>query len=303
MRPSLPLYLVVLLIIAFSGCSANDEGQHSLSYEEEIEQTRVSREETLIQPDGWLSLAGLFWLQEGDNTFGSEPTNDLVFPAGTPPQMGNMKLERGQVQFESYPGVDILSGNEPVDQIRMYSDVEGSPTILSYGFFSWYVIDRDGRLGIRLKDSSSEALATFKGLDYFPVDPSWRIEARFEAFQPPKTIPVPTILGTVRPQTSAGAIVFQREGELYRLDVVGEPGQQSYFVIFGDLTNGKETYSAGRFLDVDSEDEDGKIVIDFNKAYNPPCVFSPYATCPYPPAQNRLSLRVESGEKMYAHHE
>jgi uncharacterized protein (DUF1684 family) len=160
------------------------------------------------------------------------------------------------------------------------------------------VIKRGDRLGVRVKDKQSPALAGFHGLDNYPVEPSWRVEARFEPYSPPKEVPIPNVLGQVTPSPSPGAVVFDWQGKTYRLDALGSV-EEGLSLIFADQTNGKETYGAGRFLET-GPPKDGKVVVDFNRAYNPPCAFTAFATCPLPPAQNRLALRVEAGEKKYA---
>jgi uncharacterized protein (DUF1684 family) len=165
---------------------------------------------------------------------------------------------------------------------------------------SFYPISRQGRLAIRVKDPETDARRAFRGLTYFPVDPSWRIEARVEDNAAPKPITVPNVLGAETSEPSPGTLVFERGGKTYRLTPVLEEGETDWFVIFGDATNGHDTYGAGRFLYVPPA-VDGRTVIDFNKAYNPPCVFTDYATCPLPPPQNRLPIRVEAGEKEYSH--
>ena len=151
------------------------------------------------------------------------------------------------------------------------------------------LIRRGDKIGVRVKDSQSQARRSFHGLDYFPIDPSWRIEARFEPYDPPRSISVPNVLGQDNAEKSPGALVFEHGGKTYRLDPVLERGETDYFVIFGDRTNGTDTYGAGRFLYVHPP-VDGKTIIDFNKAYNPPCVFTEYATCPLPPPQNKLPV-------------
>ena len=172
--------------------------------------------------------------------------------------------------------------------------------MLRRGSLLFYLIRRGDKIGVRVKDSQSEARRNFRGLDYFPIDPGWRIEARFEPYDPPRSISVPNVLGQDNDEKSPGAIVFEHGGKTYRLDPVLEPGETDYFVIFGDRTNGKTTYGAGRFLYV-APPVGGKTVIDFNKAYNPPCVFTDFATCPLPPPQNKLPIPVEAGEEEYAH--
>ena len=162
------------------------------------------------------------------------------------------------------------------------------------------MIERQDLVGIRLKDTANAAIAQFQGIDTFPVDVAWSIPARFDRYDPPKDIEVPNILGYVSRQPSPGAVVFRVDEVRYRLDVTGDPGASSFFVTFGDATNGRETYGGGRFLAVVAPDERGRTHIDFNLAYNPPCVFTAFATCPLPPPQNRLPIRIEAGEKMYS---
>ncbi len=294
--------LLVPLVWMAAGCGAA-QGEREFEAVADIERFRHERVEDLKKPDSWLTLAGLYWLQEGDNPFGSDASNDVVFPEGTAPaRIGTFTLADGRVRVQIEHGVAVTHEGQPVDTLPLASDAEAAPTVLRLGSLSWYVIDREGRLGIRLKDSQSAALSAFDGIDTYPIDLGWRLDGRFEAYEPPRKIPIPNILGGAFEETVPGAIAFDVAGQPYRLDVTGEPGDSAFFVIFGDPTNGKETYSGGRYLWVDAPDADGHLVIDFNKAYNPPCVFTPYATCPLPPPQNRLSLSVEAGERTYAKH-
>ena len=167
------------------------------------------------------------------------------------------------------------------------------------GSLQWHVIKRQERFAIRLKDSLSSTRIEFPGIEMFDLNPEWRFVATFDRYDPPRTIKVPNILGTVSDQPSPGAVVFKVGRKKYRLDVTQERDNPNYFIAFGDSTNGFETYGGGRFVWVDVEDENGRVVLDFNKSYNPPCVFTDYSTCPLPPRQNRLPLRIEAGEKDY----
>jgi len=268
---------------------------------EVVEQWRQRRVEDLKRPDGWLSLAGLYWLREGDNRFGSDPGNDLVFPGKAPARLGVFRVDGEGVHMTAAPGVEIRYQDAPVTSIAMDPGGETASVILTWGTLSWFAIERDGDLGIRLRDTESPAFAVFDslGLDAFPIDLAWHLGARFETYDPPKTVYVPTIQGREAEESVPGAVLFTMAGETQRLDVTGAPGDSAFFVIFGDQTNGQETYGGGRYVWVDAPDEDGAMVIDFNRSYNPPCVFTPYATCPLPPRQNRLPLRVEAGEKTY----
>ncbi len=223
----------------------------------------------------------------------------MIFPAGKAPAVaGSFERHGKDVTIKVMPGVGVTHDGKPVDTLFLRSDADGPPTGLELGSLRFFVIDRGDRVGVRVKDTKSPALAAFHGLDEFPIRPDWRVAARFEPYQPPKQIPIPNILGQVTDTPSPGAVVFEKDGKTYRLDALpgGEDG--SLFVIFGDQTNGHETYGAGRFLGIDPP-KDGRVVVDFNQAYNPPCAFTSYATCPLPPKQNKLAMRVEAGEKKY----
>jgi uncharacterized protein (DUF1684 family) len=262
----------------------------------------------LKEPDSWLSVVGLFWLTPGENSIGSDPRMNVVFPGReAPPFLGTLTLRgEGSFEFAYAPGVnsppspgDAKPALGETDTVGFRVDSpEGGP-IFRWGTLSWFVIERYGEYAIRLRDSASEALAEFHGLESFPANPDWRILGRFHRYDPPREISTPNVLDIPSTSASPGAVVFEVDGEEYRLDVTGEPGARSFFVVFGDATNREETYPGGRFLSVEAPLEGDWIVIDFNRAYNPPCVFTPYATCPVPPEQNKLPIRIEAGEKMY----
>ncbi len=271
------------------------------AYSAEIETWREKRAERLRSPDGWLTLSGLFWLKEGENRFGSDPSNRVVLPAAAPKFLGAILLSQRAVSLRVDPGVALTHGGKPAVSMPLTTDAQAEPTVLEHGTISFYVIERGKRLAVRVKDSQSPARLAFHGIDSFPIDRRWRFEAHFEPYDPPRPIPVPNVLGTVENEPSPGAVVFDFGGHSYRLDAVTESGTDELFLIFSDRTNGTETYGAGRFLYA-PRPVNGKTVVDFNKAYNPPCVFTPYATCPLPPPQNRLPIRVEAGEKRYGEH-
>ncbi len=279
-----------------SGCSRAPKDE---AYVREVQEWHQRRIERLKQPDGWLSLVGLFWMKPGENRFGSDPSNDLVFPAKAPEFIGSYFVQDSIITVRVREGVPVRSGDSLVREMQVQTDRDGSPTILRLGTLSWYVIERGGKYAVRLKDSESPARLGFTGIDRFPIDARWRVKARFEAYPEPKKIPVATVVGTTETMTSPGKLVFQIAGKTYSLEAFREEGEDQLFLVFGDRTNGKETYGAGRFLYVDLPKEDGTTWIDFNKAYNPPCAFTPYATCPLPPDQNLLPLRVTAGEKRY----
>lgn len=186
-----------------------------------------------------------------------------------------------------------------VTTIDMVSDAKESPTVVSCGPLRFFIIERAGKLGVRVRDVDSPWRRNFRGLQYFPIDPDWAVEARFEPYEPQRLIPIVNVLGLEEDKVSPGALVFTRKGRQFKLDTVLEsPESRDLFVMFADQTSGHDTYGAGRFIDV-AFAADGKTVIDFNKAYNPPCAFNNFATCPLPPSQNRLELKVTAGEKNY----
>ncbi|HEV2720536.1 MAG TPA: DUF1684 domain-containing protein [Thermoanaerobaculia bacterium] len=251
---------------------------------------RDQRHTSLTGESSWLTLVGLHWLQPG--------TNDVTI-AGTPPLTVRFVLTNGVVTVEPNPSLSI--GGKPVTApVALADDTSpNGPTIIKADTRSMQAIKRNDKFAIRAKDTQSAARREFKGLDYFPPNEKYRVEARFEPYNPPKKIPITNVLGMTSDETSPGALVFTLDGTEYRLDPILEQGTKDLFVIFKDKTAGHETYGAARYLYA-SPPADGKTIVDFNHAYNPPCAFTPYATCPLPPPQNRLPIRIEAGEKKYA---
>jgi len=289
----------LLIIIQWIGCGKSAEKADQV-YIDQINEWHQGRVERLTSESGWMSLAGLFWLNEGENTFGADSSNDIIFPAGKAPDyMGSFILRDGIIRAKVRPKVDVLLDGKPVNDVVLESDAGGNPTVLRHGTLSWYVIQRSNDLAIRLKDSANPAIKTFHGIERYPVESSWRLEAKFEAYKPQKSISVPTVLGTMEDEPSAGALVFKIRKETFRLDVVGKLEDEQFFIIFGDETNKDETYESGRYVYVDNPGSGGKTILDFNKAYNPPCAFTEFATCPFPPEQNILPLRITAGERRY----
>jgi hypothetical protein len=270
------------------------------SYNEEIEKWRKARAEEMTGEEGWLSLVGLFWLNAGRNRFGSDPSNEIVFPKDKSPKLaGTIWLDNGEARLEVSPGVVITSEGKAVTALTLQPDASGKPTRLSLGTISFYVIKRGERLGLRVKDKQSPQRSRFAGIKYYPLNPKWRIEARFEPYDPAKQIPIVNVLGMVDDETSPGALAFEVDGKTYRLDAIQEKGSSQLFIIFADKTNGRETYGAGRYLYAATPGAGGKVILDFNKSENPPCAFTSFATCPLPPRQNRLPIPVEAGERKY----
>jgi hypothetical protein len=302
-RAWLPPVAAFFAVLAF-GCSSSPEETASAvpataDYEPQIAAFRQEREQSLREPDSWLTLVGLFWLREGRNSVGSGGDNQVVLPQGKAPETaGVLVVEQGKARIEVASGVSITHEGQPVTELKLEDDSGGNPTILKHGPLQFYVIERSGRLAVRVKDCESEALRNFTGLDYYPAAEDWRIEAQFEPYEEAVELEMPNYLGAPTQETSPGALVFEIEGTTYRTDAISDG--PSHFLVFADSTNGSETYGGGRFLRVELPDEAAPVTLDFNKAYNPPCVFTPYATCPLPPPQNKLTASVRAGEKAYA---
>ena len=301
--------ILLLLALCASGCHrvAHRAMSHAsrAAYEKQILAWKTRRIDRLRAEDGWLTLVGLFWLDPGENRVGSDPASRVVLPAGkTPAKLGVISLANGKTHFTAAPSAPVtLANGLPATSVDLQSDDNGAaPTILKTGSVMFYVIKRGDKLGVRVKDTESEARKDFHGIDTYPIDPKWRVEAVLERPAKPRTIPIANVLGMTDEEPSPGTLTFQIDGKTYHLDPVIEVGEKDYFIILADATTGKETYGAGRFLSAAPPGPDGKVVVDFNKTYNPPCVFTKYATCPLPPPQNRLPIAVTAGEKKYGNH-
>jgi uncharacterized protein (DUF1684 family) len=267
-----------------------------------VEEWKARRLASLTSETGWLTLAGLYWLKPGENTFGRAKSNALRLDNESLANLaGAFVLNGNKVRFVARKGAGVTHEGTPVSEIDLAPDTTGKPTLLKSGALTFFVIDRDGRLGIRVRDSENVHRRNFRGLEYFPVDDSWVFNARFEPYTPRRKVKIVNILGMEEDLDAPGALVFTKDGKEYRLDAVLEdPGDTELFVMFADATSGKETYGAGRFMYVPMP-KDGAVRLNFNKSYNPPCAFNEFATCPLPPFQNRLtSLRIDAGEKNYA---
>jgi uncharacterized protein len=274
------------------------------SYEQELEQWKAKRLASFKSEDSWLALVGLFWLKEGENRFGSDPTGEIVLPDGkAPAKAGKLLLANNLVKLEANPEAGIKIKGQPVTTLglNLQNDENGDPTVLEMGSLSFHVVKRGDRLGLRVKDRENPARAEFKGTDYYPADRKWVINARFEPYNPPKQVPILNVLGMETEETSPGTLAFEVDGRPYKLEALKEKGEEQFFIIFADQTNKVETYDAGRYLYADPPGADGVVRLDFNRAYSPPCAFTKYATCPLPPRQNRLALRVEAGERYLGH--
>lgn len=279
-------------------------------WEDEFETWRGRRLAALLREDGWLSLIGLEWVEKGSNRIGSSPNNEIVIRSESVakwlgvvvvdqmPQLDGNVPKHAKARFVPKPGGSVFHEGKPVvDPLVLHPDSAETPTILSSGTAQFHLIERGDRLAVRIKDSKAPALVGFEGLEYYPFDPRWRIEGTFSPHD--EMMRIGDVTGFVQEIHSPGTINFTVDGQKYSL-IALEGGADSYFMILADTTNGLETYGAGRYLYTGREDDAGNIVIDFNQSYNPPCVFTDFATCPLPPRQNRIPFPIRAGEKMYA---
>lgn len=292
-------YLLVLLASCWGLNSAflSDDPAYVAS----IDAWHQRRIQSLKSEEGWLNLAGLYWLKPGENTFGSDTQSDLIFPRKAPSRMGVLTLEGGvvKVKIGAEQGVTI-AGKAVVEQV-VFGHEDAPAPVLAWQSLRWFVIKRGDRYAIRLRDLDSELVRDFPGIERYPVDTRWRIEGVAEAPFPPQTVTITDVVGTTSQQNVAAYLVFRVGEQTYKLAAT-DSGKQ-YFVVFGDTTNGHDTYGSGRFLYVEKPSPgSNKVLVDFNKATNPPCAFTAYATCPLPPKQNFLPVGIPAGEKNFGHH-
>jgi uncharacterized protein (DUF1684 family) len=295
--------VIGLTCTCLAACTLSTEGRFDAeAHRKEIEQWQKKRNAYQVSESGWVNLAGLFWLKEGINTFGSGTDNDLVFPEGKIPEHGGyLLLNQNEVTLEGAPGLNFSINGRSVSR-GVISQEGSSRSMVQFGPLRWSIIKRGDQFGVRLRDLESPLLKEFHGIDCFPIDPAWRIKGNVEWADSSRTIEITNVLGQTGPQRSVATLVFTYEGEDYRLDALDEGGDE-FFIIFGDDTNAVETYGAGRYLYVPIPKQLGKeVTIDFNKAYNPPCAFTEFATCPLPPQQNILPFSIRAGEKNYGTH-
>ena len=270
------------------------------SFEEQNRTWRNKREKELRSENGWLSVVGLFWLKEGSNTFGTGKSMDVVLPAGSAPaKIGALELANGVVTLKVADGVKVTDiGGGTMQTYEMRLDRDDTPAPFWVGSLALSVIKRGARYGLRVKDKKSQALREFKGLEWFPASKSYRVTATFTPYDQPKEIMIMNVLGDELKMKSPGVLRFTLNDSTHELRPVMEDGEDKLFIIFRDLTAGKTSYGAGRFLYTDLPHR-GEVVLDFNRAENPPCAFTSYATCPLPPRQNFLPIAIPAGERAF----
>lgn len=287
-----------MLLTLISQSSMAGEPNHAPSAKENWQKWSLNREKRMGSSNGWMSLAGLYWLNEGNNTIGSDKNNQQRFPAKAPAFVGNVVVKGDTVTIEvKAPGV-LVNGKKTNAATLSVKD----GTKVTFGSFTFFIIKREKGYAIRLRDSQNPALKTFNGLVFYPYNPEWVKTAKLVKNKKPKKLMIQTVYGTFRHEDSAGWIEFTHDGKTYRLQAVDSGPKEPLFIMFTDGTSEKETYGAGRYIDIPRADKNGNTLIDFNYAYNPPCAFTHFATCPLPPRSNKLKVKIKAGEKYSGHH-
>ncbi len=268
------------------------------NYQLSVEKWRHDFEAKLTSDTGWLTVSGLFWLHEGENSFGSDPKSNIVLPAPTPASAGVFTFHNGKTSVRLNPGVQATMNGKPVQSAELRPDSREDRLVL--GDLTLYVHASGDRFAIRLKDKNSQLRKSFTGLNWFPIDPAYHVKAKYVAYPAPKELDSQNVLGDAIKLKIIGYVSFSLRGREIQLDAEEDDSAPGLFIVFRDLTSGKLTYPASRFLDTDVP-KDGIVELDFNEAYNPPCAYNPFTTCPLPLPGNRLQIEIPAGEKLYKH--
>ncbi len=296
MRSFSSVLLIAIVSVFLFACNSSDPViTDEASYMESIEKWQEQRLERLKSKNGWLSLVGLFWLEEGENSFGSDESSDIKFPDKADAFCGTLVLDSESVTLNVAEGVEITVQDSLVTELQLAHDQSGNTTRLQQGDLAWYIIKRGERYGIRLRDHKHPRLNELDHIPSYSIQTSYVVEATLEPFDSPKTMTVATpVEGFTEEYECPGILNFRIKGK--KLTLHPFTSGSGYFLVIADETTGLDTYGAGRFMYA-TPDSTGRIILDFNKAYNPPCAFSPFATCPMPPRENFMPAAIEAGEK------
>jgi uncharacterized protein len=263
------------------------------AYQQSFDKWKAELVDDLKQ--NWLTLAGLFWLKPGENTFGTDKSNAVVFPSG-PAHAGSFVLQNDEVTVKFLPATDARLGGKPVKVAKLPPDTSGTQAVVEMGSLRMRVIKRGSRLGIRLKDVDNPAVRNYRGPVFYPIQLNYRVTATWVLSDGKESVDVPNVLGDVTPTPVGGQVRFKIHGQELQLTELGGEPDKGLFFVFNDLSSKTETYQGGRFLQTDPV-KNGTVVLDFNKAYNPPCAVTPFATCPLAPKENRLAIAIPAGER------
>ena len=294
------IFIYLLSLTLLSACStpiAKD------IYQTDLQHWRTDRLAYLTRPDGWTTLVGLYWLSDSLETYGAAPDNDIVFPKSAPANIGQFALKNEKVVATILPDIPVFLDGAAVTQPQViHTDIEEGTNYFTYQSLQWHIIKRGTKYAIRLKDTLNPARFSLTSLPHFPVSKKWVVDTRFQPAAQGDTLKVLNAVGITSALHPAGKLFFEIDGQTYSF-VALDGGPDELFVVMGDETTGVETYGGGRFLDIPRADSTGHTIIDFNKAYNPPCVYSEYATCPLPTRENTLPIAIKAGELMEEGHE
>lgn len=301
MKQFLPfLYISAFLLFPFACKQSAPVIQDTSSYIVSVEQWQQNRLEGLKGKDGWLNLAGIYWLKDGKQTLGSDPSNDILFPAKAPAFIGTIYLKDSLVHLSVNNDVELVYENETVRELDLSYDSSGEPSYITHGDFAWYIMKRHTSLAIRLRDYKNPAIEALDQIPSYPIDPEYVVEAKLHPFEEAKTLTVNTpFQDYTQDYDCPGELHFKLKGE--RLKLLPFTSGEGYFIIISDETSAIETYGGGRFMYA-YPDSTGRILLDFNQACNPPCAVTPFAACPMPPPENHLPVRIEAGEKTLQDH-
>jgi uncharacterized protein (DUF1684 family) len=293
------LYVLILFsaVLIFTLCDHSPKlAEDTASYIASVEKWQQERLEGLKSKNGWLNLAGIYWLKNGIQTFGSDSLNDIVFPAKAPAFIGTLSLKDSLVHLEVNEAVELFYKNEPVKELDLTYDSSGDPSYITHGDFAWYIMKRHHSLAIRLRDYKNPAIEALDHIPSYPIDPAYLVEAELVPFEEVKTITVATpFQDYTQDYECPGELHFRLRGE--KLTLLPFISGDTYFIIISDETSGLETYGGGRFMYTEAASS-GSVLLDFNKAYNPPCAVTAFAACPMPPRENHLPVKIEAGEKV-----
>ena len=294
---------VIALLLTSTACGGPATEFDRAAYEQEIMEWRGGRLERLLAPNGYLTQIGLHWLEEGTYTIGSDPGSDILVPATAAAAIGQFHVSAEGVRLVVNEGVEVLLDGAPVDELAMGADTSENPVTVAHRSLAWSIIDRAGKLAVRIRDYEHPFVEDFGPLPYYDIDPALRVSATLHPYDEPRTVAVNTVIeGFQQFPVAPGVVSFELDGTMYKLEPTSS-GDKLFFV-FGDETNRDATYGAGRFLYTDAPGEDNTLVLDFNKAYSPPCAFNDFSTCPVASPHNRLPVRIEAGERFekYLHY-
>ncbi len=282
-------------MLVVTACGSREASIDPLVHEADILEWRTARVERLKNPYGYLNLVGLYWLVDGTHRIGAAPDNDIVFPASAAPYVGELSVSPDGAILKSHPEADVRYQDVPVRSIFMSDDTTDAPVSVTHRSLGWTIIKRDDRYALRLRDFEHPAVAALQPIEYFPIDPAYRVEATLQPYGEPRVVNVNTTIEGLgyRPE-SPGTLAFELGGASHELEAYASGDE--LFIVFADATTGRQTYPAGRFLYADWPGDDGTTVLDFNRAYNPPCAFNAFATCPVASPRNRLKVPIEAGE-------